>query len=105
MNFSNFLAAQFLSGEVLGVLIPLLAIGLALGNKILTTLTSHQREMALIISNQQAGINPNSGELISIKEEVRQLREIVANQTIAIDELKTSSIMNTPIQTRIQENV
>ena len=60
--------------------------------------------MALLLSGQQSK-NVNDADLNAIKEEVRQLREIVANQTIAIDELKTSSITNAPIQTRIQENV
>jgi hypothetical protein len=99
------------------ILIPILALIIP----IVAILAGHQRKMAAIIhgvtepndvsNSEQRRLGNNLSnqfasqqELALVREEMRQMRELLQNQTFAMEELKTSLILNVPIQTRIQEN-
>jgi hypothetical protein len=69
----------------LEALIPLAAVLLIFGTPIIAILTKHQRQMAeLIHSRQSPAINP---ETQAIREELRELKQLVYQQSIAIDNL------------------
>lgn len=81
------------------VLIPLAAIVVG-GVK---ALASHQVKMARIIhgTDQQAVTNPQ--ETSELREEVRQLRELMHQQTIALDNLSQEVRGAQNVQERISE--
>lgn len=65
---------------------------------IIAILTAHQRKMAEIIHGKNGqnmnpqGLNPSYAsqqDMAMMREEMRQLRELVQNQTLAIDNLGT----------------
>jgi len=94
MNFTYLLAdfgADF--GPVIACLgcfmIPIIAI-----------LTSHQRKMAMIIHGSQAQQNQQNTQNDALASEVRELKQIVYQQSIALDNLtnevrRTSSTQQT----------
>jgi prephenate dehydrogenase len=77
------------SAGTLALLIPILIFLLP----IVAVLTQHQRKMAEII---HANKGANTGDLDALREEVARLRELVEQQTIALDNL--SSRMSLPSQ-------
>ena len=87
-----------LQPEVLVFLIPLA--GILCG--IVAVLTGHQRKMAEIIHRG----NPNAGvEVEALRQEVRELRTLVNQQTIALDDLRRSQIAPAPQQTDVQSRL
>lgn len=57
---------------------------------IVAILTSHQRKMAEIYQNKNTQADPNlMHEMHQIKAELAQLRQLVGDQTIALDNLQS----------------
>ncbi len=85
--------------DVVWVLVPLAALAVP----VVKVLSRHQTQMAQIIHGQNQG-NPNNQETSEIREEVRQLRELMHQQTIALDNLRDEVRASQNVQTRITEN-
>ncbi len=87
--------------EFLGILIPLAALSIP----VIRILTRHQAQMAQIIHGQSQN-QGNSQETAQLRDEVRQLRELMHQQTIALDNLrddvKAASVGS--VQARLTEN-
>lgn len=75
------LFAEFLGPETLALFIPILALTIP----IVAILVSHQQKMAQIIHNGQGRSDQVTSEIQALRDEVRSLREIVHQQTIALD--------------------
>ena len=90
--------------ETIGVLIPIFALIIP----IVAILTKHQMNMAQIIHGRPLNednhgipmLNDNS----QLSEEVRQLRELMHNQAIALDNLRDEIKASHTIQERISQN-
>ncbi len=83
--------------DTLALLIPIVAIMIP----IIAILTAHQRKMAEIIHSS----NPNANaEVDALRQEVSQLRSLVNQQTIAMDDMRRSQI-GTPPQTDVQSRL
>ncbi len=78
----NFLLAD-LGPEMIAVCIPVVALCIP----IVAMLTKHQQKMAELLHGTQ-GVN--SEETHRLRSEVNQLRDLVAQQTIALDDLRSS---------------
>ena len=72
----------------LEALIPLAAIVFAMGTVLVKHLLSHQRQMADLFqkANQQQGPSPDS---LRMQQEILDLKQIVFQQSIALDDLKS----------------
>lgn len=81
MNF-NYLLAD-LGPEMIAVCIPVVALCIP----IVAMLTKHQQKMAELLHGSQ-GVNAE--ETYRMRNEVNQLRDLVAQQTIALDDLRSS---------------
>jgi hypothetical protein len=75
-----------ISPATLGVLIPIFALCIP----IVAILTRHQQKMAETFAQNQGMANYHAGnDAIAVREEVRQLRELVTSQSILIDDLRS----------------
>lgn len=68
--------------DVLPYLIPIILFMIP----IIAILTSHQRKMAELIHGNRANGNTN-GEIEALRREVQELKQIVHQQTLAIDNI------------------
>lgn len=87
--------------EILGILIPLAALSIP----VIRILTRHQAQMAQIIHGQSQN-QTNVNESAQLRDEVRQLRELMHQQAIALDNLRDDvKAMNAgSVQARLTEN-
>ena len=70
------------------ILIPLLAIGFPLLIAMISILTSHQRKMAEFFALQgQNQSNNNDHEVQALRQEVRELKQLLHQQAITLDTL------------------
>ncbi len=79
----------------------LLAVALALGIPIVAILTSHQQKMARLFGENQRAANATSPETHALREELRELKSLVHQQSIAIDNLTRPLPTQDGIQQRI----
>ncbi|RYG25373.1 hypothetical protein EON82_07390 [bacterium] len=81
-------------------MIGLAAVVLIFGTPIIAILTTHQRKMAELLHARYAApaINP---ETAALREEIRELKELVHQQAIAIDNLGRPL----PSEPRIHERI
>ena len=69
--------------------IAILGMMLVFGIPIIAILTHHQRKMAELIHQKKNEVTPDMGAALhGIAEEVRQMRQELHNQAIAVDDLK-----------------
>lgn len=85
--------------ETLVFLIPLAALSIP----IIRMLINHQTTMAQIIHGQNSDQN-NQAATSQLGEEVRQLRELMHQQAIALDNLKEEVRASHSVQDRISQN-
>jgi hypothetical protein len=94
----------FVNEGTLGVMIPIIALIIP----IVAILTKHQMKMAALIHGKT--IDENSNVIASnsndsqVSQEVRQLRELMHQQTIALDNLRDEFRSGQTVQDRINEN-
>jgi hypothetical protein len=81
MNSYTLLA--YLGPEMIAVFIPVIAMCIP----IVVVLTKHQQKMAELLHGNQGS---NAEETYRLRAEVNQLRDLVARQTIALDDLRSS---------------
>lgn len=89
---------------ILGVMIPIIALIIP----IVAILTKHQMKMAALIhgktideNNNVVSSNANDSQL---SQEVRQLRELMHQQTLALDNLRDELRTSNSVQDRINQN-
>jgi hypothetical protein len=83
-------------------IIPVLAILMIFGIPIIAILTSHQQKMAkLFAENHQIANLPNP-ETQALRAEVRELKELVLQQTIALDNLHRPLPTDADVQRRVE---
>ena len=91
-------------GEWIWVLIPIMALMIP----IIAMLIKHQTNMAQIIHGRPLDGNLNQNQLNSynpqLTDEVRQLRELMQQQTIALDNLRNEVRSGQTIQERVNQN-
>ena len=97
--------AAFPGPDQLGVLIPIVALLIP----IVAILTKHQIKMAAIIHGRTFDTNDNlvpiqADNNSQVGEEVRQLRELMHQQTIALDNLRQEVRSSQTVQDRINQN-
>ncbi len=82
---------------IIGMLIPIVAI-----------LTSHQMKMAALIHGKTIdkfnNVVSDKNEASQLSEEVRQLRELMHQQSIALDSLRDEVRSSQSVQDRINQN-
>ncbi len=81
MNLNSLLAE--IGPEMIAVFIPVIALCIP----IVAVLTKHQQRMAELLHGSQ-GVNVE--ETHRMRNELNQLRDLVAQQTIALDDLRSS---------------
>jgi len=81
-----------------GILVPIVAMFIP----IVIIFTRHQQKMAEIIHSTQG--QQTSGELEGIRQELRELRGLINQQTIALDDMRTKQI-SAPAQTDVQSRL
>jgi hypothetical protein len=79
---------------------PIVAIVMIFGTPIIAILTSHQRKMAELFRSQPPTQLANP-ETMALREEIRELKELVHQQAIAIDNMNRP----VPMEPRIHERV
>jgi uncharacterized membrane protein (DUF106 family) len=72
-------------------LIPLFAIVATFSIPIVAILMAHQRRMAEIIHQQHAQAYQQSPEILALRQEVHELRQLIHEQTIAMDDIRTQT--------------
>lgn len=87
-----------LNPAILGTLIPIVALTIP----IVAILTAHQRKMAEIIhQNRQP-----SGEIDALRHEIRELRSLVHQQSISLDDIRSrQAIGSSQPTTEIRERL
>ena len=81
-------------------IVGMFALLMTLGIPIVAIMTSHQRKMARMFQ-ENARQGASSPETQMLRDEVRELKSLVHQQAIALDNL----VRPTPSETRIQERV
>lgn len=84
--------------DTLALLIPIVAVMIP----IIALLTAHQRKMAEIIHSNNPAQN---AEVDALRQEVRELRTLVNQQTISLDDMRRSQIAAAPPQTDVQNRL
>ena len=80
----------------------ILAIALSLGIPIVAILASHQQKMAQIFQENARLMAPiASGETDALREEIRELKSLVHEQAITLDNL----VRPIPVGSRLEERV
>lgn len=94
-------------GNLPPILIPIIIFMIP----IIAILTNHQRKMAELIHGHNSNPNQNPNQLPSmqsdtsqLREEVRQLRELMNQQAIALDNLRDDIRSSGNVQARISDN-
>lgn len=86
--------------EIFALLIPITIFMIP----IIAILTGHQRKMAEIVHRNQGNANPQTlAETAQMREEMRQLRELMNQQTIAIDNLRDEFRGRSNIEQRLSD--
>ena len=85
----------------LGDLTGFFAVALSLGIPIVAILTSHQQKMAKLFQENQRAMNAVSPETQSIRDDIRELKSLVHQQAIAIDNLSRPLPNHDGIQQRV----
>ncbi len=80
---------MFLRPELLGILIPIIALLIP----IVALLTRHQQKMAVILNKGES----NNSEIANLRREIAELKALVHNQTIALDNVKSYSLQPPPV--------
>lgn len=89
--------AEAIAPMIMGVIvfmIPIIAI-----------LTSHQQKMARILRETQGATDPHRDEIAALRQEVRELRDIVQRQVIAMDSMMSRSATPPPTPQRLEDRV
>jgi hypothetical protein len=76
----------FFDPAMIAMMIPVMALMIP----IVALLTTHQRKMAEIIRDQNA--SAHSHEIAALRQEIRELKQILHQQTIALDGMSPSRI-------------
>lgn len=79
----------------------LFAVVLSLGIPIVAILTSHQQKMAKVFQENQRAALQNNPETQALREEIRELKSLVHQQSIAIDNIARPL----PTDARLQDRV
>lgn len=93
-------------GEIVGPMIPIVALLIP----IVVILTKHQIKMTALIHGRSVDANNNiiasrsTNEQSQLTEEVRQLRELMHQQAIALDNLRDEVRGSHSVQDRINQN-
>ena len=87
-----------LDPATLGVLVPIFALAIP----IVAILTAHQRRMAEIIHSRQP---VNNMEVDALRQEIQQLRAMVNQQAIAMDDMRSRAAGQQPGQAGIQDRL
>jgi hypothetical protein len=88
------------------LLIPLAAVILMFGIPIVAILTGHQRKMAELMRQPIQGQQPMSNiEIQALRAEVRELKQMLADQSLAIDQIRGASSVSTPPSIPIHERL
>ena len=82
-------------------MIGLAAVVLIFGTPIIGMLLRHQRKMAELFATQQVGLGVNA-ETMALREEIRELKELVHQQSIAIDNLARPMFIDERPQERVR---
>lgn len=88
-----------LDAGIIALSIPVLALAIP----IVAILTQHQQKMANILSNQRG--NTSDGAVDALRREVAELKEIVHQQSIAIDNLANYAGRTGGIDSRVRDRV
>ncbi len=80
-------------------IIGLAAVLLIFGTPIIAILTGHQRKMAELFRQQQVPVMNH--ETQALREEIRELKQLVYQQSIAIDNIARPLPKESEIQSRI----
>lgn len=72
---------------------------------IIAILTSHQQKMARIMRENQGANNPHGNEIAALRQEVRELRDIVQRQVIAMDSMMTRPATPPPAPQGLDERM
>lgn len=83
-------------------LIPLLIPIMALGIPIVAILTKHQRDMAEIFNRRNQGQENNQHEIVALRQEMSELRELLHRQTIALDSLASRQTADAELRERVR---
>ena len=98
----NFLAGGLANLEgVLPLMIPIIALMIP----IVAVLTKHQQRMAEIIHNNQGQNQLVGEEVAAIQKEIRELKALIHQQAIAIDNVATPRMSAPPAPESIQERL
>jgi hypothetical protein len=72
--------------------IPLVAIVATFSVPVIAILVHHQRKMAELIHRNHYRAEQPSPELLAIRQELSELRHLLTQQAIAMDDLRTKAI-------------
>ncbi|MBS1702494.1 MAG: hypothetical protein JST12_12585 [Armatimonadetes bacterium] len=86
-------------GDMAGILVPIAALSIP----VIKILTRHQAQMTQLI-HSQGNLPQVQNDTSELREEVRQLRELMHQQAIAIDNLRDDIRSSNNVQARIAEN-
>ncbi|MBS1725922.1 MAG: hypothetical protein JST51_04320 [Armatimonadetes bacterium] len=86
-------------GDMAGILVPIAALSIP----VIKILTRHQAQMTQLI-HSQGNLPQVQSDTSELREEVRQLRELMHQQAIAIDNLRDDIRSSNNVQARITEN-
>lgn len=81
--------------------IPILAILMVFGIPIIAILTSHQQKMARLFAENHQNANLSNPETQALRAEVRELKELVLQQSIALDNLHRPLPADADVQRRV----
>jgi len=70
-----------------GILVPISAITLSMGGIIIRMLLTHQRRMAELMHGAHQQQNAATPESLKMQQEILDLKQLVHQQTIALDNL------------------
>lgn len=86
------LLKQALDGwaDIPGELVPIIAIMMTMSIPIVAILVNHQRKMAELIHQNHAKSLQPSAEMTAIRNEMAELRRLMHEQMIAVDDLRSA---------------
>lgn len=86
--------------DALAVLIPIVALMIP----IVAILTKHQQKMAELIHGSQGRNLQSDAEMAALRAEISDMKQLIHQQTIALDGLTTARTSPPPIET-VQERL
>lgn len=87
--------------EIIALLIPITALMIP----IVAILVSHQQKMAQLIHGNPNNNQQNALETSQLRDEVRQLKELMNQQTIALDNLRDEFRTNNSLEQRLSDKI